>query len=55
MNEGKRRVILNKVFPNASYMTQLGNLGHEIINLFKEDTGYRKVLYSFKSKRYIFI
>ena len=39
MNEGKRRVILNKVFPNASYMTQLGNLGHEIINLFKEDTG----------------
>ena len=39
MSEGKRRVILNKVFPNASYMTQLGNLGHEIINLFKEDTG----------------
>lgn len=35
----KRKVILNKVFPNASYMTQLGNLGHEIVNLFKEDTG----------------
>lgn len=39
MSEDKRKVILNKVFPNASYMKGLGNLGHEIVNLFKEDTG----------------
>lgn len=35
----KYKVILNKVFPNATYMTNYDNIGHEIINLFQEDNG----------------
>ena len=35
------KVILNKVFPNAAYMTQnADNIGHETINLFKANDGY---------------
>lgn len=36
----KRKVILNNVFPRASYMTTMDNLGHETINLFKADEGF---------------
>ena len=36
----KRKVILNNVFPQASYMTTTDNLGHETINLFKADEGF---------------
>lgn len=36
----KRKVILNNVFPQASYMTTMDNLGHETINLFKADEGF---------------
>ena len=40
MREGERKVILNNVFPKASYMTTMDNLGHETINLFKADEGF---------------
>lgn len=41
MNKSERKVILNKVFPNASYMIKNGdNIGHETVNLFKSNGGY---------------
>ena len=36
----KRKVILNKMFPNAAYMTTYENIGHETINLFRANDGY---------------